>query len=272
MEEKNPQVSVLMSAYNEERYVGAAIESILGQTYRDFELIIIDDHSRDATWEIIAGYAGRDPRVKAVRNEKNLGISGALNRGLALARGKYVAKMDADDWSYPDRLEKQIGFMEKNPQVAISGGTMEVCDENLAVLNKRAYNLTDREIRRKIFLYNPFCHPAVVYRTDIAKKVGGYCLIDSTGDYELYFKLGLHGEFANLPDVLLKYRVNRGSISVYKARSQECDTLYVRLKAVFEYGYRMRPVDKLYFAGQLLSMYLIPQRIKVWIFNRLRSS
>ncbi|MFA7208788.1 MAG: glycosyltransferase [Parcubacteria group bacterium] len=272
MDEKKPEVSVLMSAYNEEKYVSAAIESILDQTYRDFELIVIDDCSRDATWKLIAGYAGRDPRVRASRNEKNLGISSTLNKGLALARGKYIVKMDADDWSYPDRLEKQVRFMEKNPQVAISGGTMEVCDEGMVVLNKRPYNLTDREIRRKIFLYNPFCHPAVIYRTDIAKRVGGYCLIDSAGDYELYFKLGLHGEFANLPDVLLKYRVNRGSISVYKARSQERDTLYVRLKAVFEYGYRMRPVDKLYFACQFLSMYLIPQRTKAWIFNRLRSN
>ncbi|MDZ4385471.1 MAG: glycosyltransferase family 2 protein, partial [Candidatus Moranbacteria bacterium] len=82
MDEKNPKVSVLMSAYNEERYVGAAIESILDQTYHDFELIIIDDRSQDATWELISGYAGRDPRVRASRNEKNLGISGALNRGL----------------------------------------------------------------------------------------------------------------------------------------------------------------------------------------------
>jgi len=267
----NPKVSVLMTAYNEEGYINTSIDSILNQTFNDFELIIVDDCSTDKTWEIIQNYAKKDSRVVAIKNEKKLGISGAINKGLEISRGRYIAKMDADDWAYPYRLGKQVDFMEKNPQVVISGGTMEVCDEKLVVKNKRAYNLTDKEIRKNIFFYNPFCHPATIYKADIAKKVGGYCKTKSAIDYELYFKLGMYGEFANLPDILLKYRVNSGSISIYKARGQERDTLYIRAKAVFEYGYKMNFKEKLYFFGQLISMYVIPQKIKIWLFNLLRS-
>jgi hypothetical protein len=115
--------------------------------------------------------------------------------------------------------------------------------------------------------------PVIIYRTHLVKNVGGYnhCLF-IVEDYDFYFKTGLIGKFGNLPDVLCKYRINRYSVSQTKARKQEILTLYVRIKAMIEYGYNMSLIDKLYFAGQLLSMFLIPQRIKIKIFNLIRNS
>lgn len=257
-----------MPAYNAEKYIGEAIESILNQTFKDFEFIIIDDCSTDRTWEIIQGYIKKDSRIIALKNEKNLRISATLNRGIEIAKGKYIARMDADDWSYPDRLQKQYEFMESNLDVGISGGTMEVCDENLIKMGYRKYNLNDYSIRKKIFRYSPFSHPLIIFKTELLKKYNFQYdpILVAAQDYDLYFKIGRISKFGNLDDILIKYRIVGTSISITKARVQEKNTLYIRLKAIFEYGYEMGVGDKIYFIGQFLSMYIIPQKVKIYVF------
>lgn len=268
----NPSISVLMPAYNTEKYVGEAIESVLNQTFKDFEFIIIDDGSTDKTWEIIQEYAKKDNRIVALKNETNLKICKTLNRGIEIAKGKYIARMDADDWSYPDRLERQFVFMESNPNVVISGGTMEVCDESLNVLNRRRYNLTDTEIRKKLFRYSPFCHATTIMKTELVKSVQGYnSELHGAEDYDLYFRLGSYGHFANLADVLYKMRVNTNGICLSDIKKQEYLTLFIRIKSIVEYGYQMGWLDKLYLVGQYISTYLLPPRLKYRLFNLLRS-
>ena len=268
-----PKISVLMPAYNAEKYISEAIESILNQTFSDFELVIIDDCSTDKTWEIIQGYTNKDKRIVTVKNEENLKISHTLNKGFDLAKGKYIARMDADDWSYPDRLQKQFDFMENNPEIGVSGGTMEVCDEELIKKGYRKYNLSDTEIRKKLFRYSPFCHPLVIFKKEILLKNNFYYgpVLANAEDYDLYFKIGSVSKFGNLSDVLIKYRVVGTGTSISKARIQERLTLYIRMKAVFEYGYKMSSVDKMYFVFQFLSMFIIPQKLKIWLFNVLRN-
>ena len=272
METKVPSVSVLMPAHNAEKYISEAIESILNQTFEDFEFIIVDDCSTDRTWEIIQEYAKKDKRIVAVRNEKNLKIALTLNRGMNLVKGKYIARMDSDDWSYPDRLQKQFDFMEANPETGASGGTMEVCTKNLVRKSCREYNLTDLEIRKKIFRYSPFCHPLVMFNAEILKKYNlNYCqFLPIAQDYDLYFRIGNVSKFGNLKDILLKYRVVDTSISISKAKTQENLTLFIRMKAVFEYGYKMNWIDKVYFLGQLFSMFIIPQKTKIFLYQIFR--
>lgn len=266
-----PKISVLMPAYNAEQYIAEAIDSIIDQTFSDFEFIIVDDGSTDRTWEIVQEYANKDDRIVPLRNEKNMNICHALNRGIDAARGKYIARMDADDWSYPDRLEKQYKYMEAHPDIVISGGTMEVCDENLNVLNERRYNLTDEAIRKKLFRYSPFCHATTIYKSDAAKKVHGYnAQLYDAEDYDFYFRLGQSGKFANLTDTLYKMRVNNLGVSLSRLSRQERIALYIRYKAVMEYGYIMTIQDKIYFWAQYLSMFIIPPKVKYWIFNWLR--
>ena len=268
-----PALSVLMPAHNAAGYVAVALDSMLAQTHRDFELIVVDDASSDETWQILSGYAGRDARVRLMRNDRNMKIAHTLNRGIGAARGRYIVRMDADDWSFPDRLAKQLAFMDANPSVVVSGGTIEICDEALEPLNRRRYPRTDREIRERMFFFSPFCHPAIICRTDALRAAGGYNeSLEVAQDYDLYFRMGRLGELANLEDCIHRLRTHPASSSIRRGAMQERNTLYIRLKAVVEYGYEMKRSARVYLALQYLSSFLVPFRVKFWLFNRLRRS
>lgn len=268
-----PKISVIMPVYNAEKYIKDSIDSILSQTFVDFEFIIIDDCSSDTCWKIIQEHTGLDNRIVPIRNDVNLKISKTLNRGINVARGKYICRMDADDWSYPDRLEKQYDFMEKNPDVVISGGTMEICDENMKIIGIRKYNLTDKKIREKLFYYSPFCHGSTICKLDYMKLIKGYNeYLHDAEDYDMYFRICLFGKFANISDIIYRMRTNPKGVSVLKSKRQERLTLYIRIKAVVEYGYEMSLTSKMYLVVQILNMYIMPQKIKIQLFNLLRNS
>jgi glycosyltransferase involved in cell wall biosynthesis len=264
-------VSVVMPAYNAAKYIEEAIESILAQTLKEFELIVVDDGSTDNTREIIEGYARRDPRVRLLVNETNLKLCRTANRGIEAATAPLIARMDADDWSYPNRLELQVRFMSEHPEVVISGGSMDVCDEKLQVINQRHYPLTDKDIRKVMMRYSPFSHPTVIYRTEAIRKAGSYNpQLPFAEDYDMYFRIGRFGKFGNLPQILVKYRSSSSSYFHSKIRQQERATIYTRLKAVEEYGYKMNLVDRMVLALHWLSLYVIPSRLKYALFIRLR--
>lgn len=266
-----PKISVLMPVYNCEKYLDSAIQSILDQTFKDFEFIIVDDFSTDTSFEIIKEYTKQDKRIIVLRNKTHLRTTKTLNKGLRRTKCKYVARMDGDDWSYPDRLQKQFKFMENHPEVGVSGGVIEVCDENLKVINIRKYPLNDIVVRKVMFRYSPFAHPATIWRRDLLQKVGGYDeKIPLSQDYELYFRIGKISQFANLSTVLLKLRTHNNSSSMLRGRAQEQFTLYSRIKAFMEYGYEMNTFDKMYTFLQILSIGFIPPQLKFWLFNLVR--
>ncbi len=265
-----PVVSVLLPAYNAERYLPEALESILAQSFTDFEVVVIDDCSTDGTWKLIQKYAKQDKRVVAVQNQHNLKLSGTLNRAIEVAHGKYLARMDADDWSYPDRLEKQVSFMEKHPAVGICGGSMEVCDQELHVVSVRRYHQTDGEIRSHLFRYSPYSHPLVMYRKDVLEKVGGYRdEFNPAEDYELYFRIGMVAQFANLPDILLKYRVIPKSMTTGGTRKMEEKTIAIRY--LYAKNYKMSLQDLVYTWLHQLTLLFIPSSWKIWAFNKFRN-
>jgi glycosyltransferase involved in cell wall biosynthesis len=260
-----------MSVYNGERYLRESIDSILGQTFKNFELVIIDDGSTDDSWKIIKKYSTKDKRIVTIRNRKNLRTSAALNRGLDIARGKYIVRMDADDWSYPYRLEKQYDYMRKHPKVGVSGGAIEICNERLRVLNKRRYPLSDKAARKIIFRYSPFAHPATIWNKEIMQNAGGYNEnIPLSQDYDLYFRIGKLSKFGNIKDVLLKLRTHDDSSSIVRGKFQEQYAIYSRIKAFLEYQYDMSFSDKLYTFLQMISMVIVPPKVKFRLFNYLR--
>ena len=272
MNKKSSLVSVIMPAHNVEKYIDEAILSILNQSFKDFELIIVNDASNDNTGEIIEGYAKKDSRITCIHNKSQQKMAKSLNIAIQKSKGKYIARMDSDDWAYPNRLKTQVKFLEKNSEVSIVGGSIDICESNLKVINERHYLKTDGEIRANLFRFSPFCHPSIMVRSEHLIQAGcydGYYLV--ADDYDMYFRIGHHGKMANLPDKLMKYRVHYGSISHVKGSRQEFETLFIRLKAVLLYGYKMSFFDKIYFLGQLLSVYLIPYRVKFWIFNKIRA-
>lgn len=192
MKESSVQVSILMSVYNAEATLKAAIESVLKQTYSDFEFIICDDASIDKSLEIIMEYAAIDKRIKVIKNENNIGLGASLNKCLSKAKGHYIARQDADDISMPERLEKTLVYMKTNNYPYVGAGVY-VFDEN-GVWSKRLFpeHITKHIIAQK----NPFFHPTMIFQKQVIESVGGYRVARETRrteDYDLVMRLAGKG-------------------------------------------------------------------------------
>lgn len=207
-----PEVTVLMPVHNGERYVGAAIDSVLAQSMRAFELLIVDDGSTDATADIVAAY--RDGRIRVERFDRNRGLSAALNHGLACAAAPLVARQDADDLSAPTRLERQIAAMRSDADLALLGTQAEAIDEAGNPLKPVDRPLDRVSIEWYGMFDNPFAHTSVMFRRDVIQQLGGF---DATcdpysQDYALWWRVMRRHRVGNLRDRLVTYRVRRGSI------------------------------------------------------------
>jgi glycosyltransferase involved in cell wall biosynthesis len=217
-----PTVSVVMSVFNGERFLAEAIESILNQTFRDFEFIIIDDGSTDETPGILVSYQKADPRV-AVLHQVNKGQVPSLNSGCGLARGRYIARIDADDVALPERLERQIAYLEQNPQIALLGSSISNIDEMGRHLSTWALPTGDKEIKERLFGLQdiPFCHVTLVFRTEAFRAVNGYrTAFAPAEDYDLWLRMAERWQLSNLPEPLVKVRRRAQSLSFRSARQQ----------------------------------------------------
>jgi glycosyltransferase involved in cell wall biosynthesis len=215
-----PLISVLMPAYNCEAYVLEAVSSMLSQSFADFELLVIDDGSTDSTRKLLDSV--HDPRLRLVSNERNIGLIGTLNRGLELATGRYVARMDADDISAPERLEKQVQFLEAHPDVHVLGTMVNLINEQGKVFGAIAgYPKDADEVHR--FLLRECCliHPSVMFRRDTVQAVGGYAAsARHAEDYDLWLRLSDRHKIANLSEKLVSYRMHRNQVSIRNLLTQ----------------------------------------------------
>lgn len=208
-----PQLTVLMSVYNGLPYLPEAVESILGQTYRSFEFLIVDDASTDGSGEVLAKYARQDSRIRILTNEQNGGLGYSLARGLETASTLWIARMDADDVALPERLERQIAFLQEHPETDILGTWAKDVDADGNVLQQRRVPTGHKDIYRHIWT-NPLIHSTVVFRREAILRVGSYLPVRSAPeDYDLWFRCAAAGlRFANLPEVLLNYRFTRAQM------------------------------------------------------------
>lgn len=214
-----PTVSVVMLAYNAERFVREAIASILQQTYTDFELLIIDDGSTDGTSAILQEYARRDVRIHIHTQPDNLGIASGRNLGLKLAQGKYLAVMDADDISLPERLAKQVAYLESHPETGVLGASAIVIDETSQRHEPMDFPASHRLIHWSLCFYDPIVNPVVMFRTELAYAAGGYRPeYPPTEDYDLWARLSTYTRLENLPERLLLLRKHSQNITVTKRR------------------------------------------------------
>lgn len=216
--ENHSLVSVIMPVYNGEQYLKEAIESILSQSYVNFEFIIINDGSQDNTEEIILSYD--DPRIIYIKNSENFKLIKSLNIGFSKAKGKYIARMDADDISLPMRLEKQVIYLEKNPDVGVLGTGVFLKSEKET--SELLYHTDDKSLRFALALYCPFIHPSVVLRKAVLDQLpiifdGNYIHAE---DYELWTRLAQLCKLENLPEFLLEYRIHSGQISFLHTQRQ----------------------------------------------------
>jgi glycosyltransferase involved in cell wall biosynthesis len=206
-----PTVSVVMSVFNGERYLAEAVESILGQNFHDFEFIVINDGSTDRTSVILESYLKIDPRLR-VHHQEHKGLVESLNFGCALARGKYVARTDADDIAIEDRLMRQVDFMEKHPDIGVLGGAVQVIDSTGKALETSVNPAEDKDIKLALLRgHCPFWHPSVLMRTDVFVSTGGYRkIVSGAEDHDLWLRIADHYRLANLETVVLKYAGCRG--------------------------------------------------------------
>ncbi len=206
-------LSVVMSVYNSESFLAEAIESVLGQTFSDFEFVIVDDGSTDRSTEILAAYARRDPRIRLYRQE-NRGVVDALNRGCDLAQGACIARMDADDIALPDRLSRQMGFLAGRPAVALIGGAVDVIDPDGRRMYTLRYPVGEDQIKYGLPLWNCFAHPTIVMRTDAFRVVGGYRkAFLYAEDYDLWLRLAERYDVANLAESILLLRTHGAQVT-----------------------------------------------------------
>lgn len=208
----NPIISIILPAYNAESTIKDSIQSVIDQTYKNWELIIINDGSKDKTESVIQCF--NDDRIIYIKNDSNRGLIFTLNLGIAKSKGKYIARMDADDISFPDRIQKQFLYMENHPETILCGTWCKTFGEGVKSQIKKMYE-TDKEIKDHFLFLIPVIHPTVLIRKSVldTNKIIYDTNYRDAEDYKMWFDLMDFGSFYNLQEVLLNYRISKTQVS-----------------------------------------------------------
>jgi glycosyltransferase involved in cell wall biosynthesis len=223
-----PAVSIVMSVRDGERHLAASLDSVLAQTYPDFELVVIDDASRDSSPQILSAYAARDDRVRVQRQEA-AGLARSLNRGIAHARAPLIARLDADDVALPERLELQLAYLDSHPRVGLVGGAVEYIDESGRQFAAVQYPIADDAIRRAFAETTPFVHSAVTMRREAFDRAGGYRPAFYAEDLDLWLRIGTEWQLANLPQPVVRYRLHGDQLTARGLERQSLSAFGARL-------------------------------------------
>ena len=266
MIESLPLISVLMPTYNCEKYLREAIDSILNQTYQNFEFVIGDDYSTDDSWKIIQTYKERDSRIKSFRNDKNLQQAETRNKlyDFADKRSKYFAIMDNDDISIKSRLEEQVKFLEKkeNKNVGIVGSGILIIDENSKNIGKRDY--LEKITSKDILIKSPIAHPSAMLRKEVIEEIGNYSKkFDVAADFALCCKVFEFYEIKNIQKKLLKYRISKTQQKYTRLKN----TLQLTLKIqwiYFKKYWTFKLIAVMFFEICLL---ILPKKITLFLFK-----
>lgn len=261
----NPAVSVVMAVYEPEaRYLREAVESVLAQTFGDLELIVVEDPSSVSAAEILGDID--DPRLSIHRNEKKLGLAESLNAGIARARAPLIARHDADDVCVPERLARQVAFLNAHPEVDVYGSRITVIDAEGRPFARRLLPLTHDDIAAAMRRYNCISHPSVLMRKSAVERAGGYAG-QPAEDYDLWCRMLAAGSrFENSPEELLRYRFHPGALKFRDIQREVRRTIEIKRRY---FAGRMTAGDRLRLAGEAFLL-LLPARAVLWLFMRLQ--
>lgn len=262
---KNPLVSIVMPAYNAGDFLRASIDSILNQTCKNFEFVIVNDASTDGTSKILNSYRKIDARIKVITNKINLGISRSANIAINEAKGQFIARMDSDDIASLDRIEKQIKFLIKNKNVVAVGGQCELIDKDGIKIGEKLFPTDNKQIKSMIFANVPLQQPTLMVNEKLLPKNFVWYDNDfsSAEELELIFKLFKLGQVRNLEDTVLKYRMHDHNTSFINPKKTFYLTLSTRIKAIFKYGYVPSIGGILTSIAQIIFIALMPSK---WIY------
>lgn len=261
-----PKVSVLMTSYNTDSYIEEAIQSILKQTYTDFELIIVDDASADNSWNIITHYQKQNNKIRCYKNNNNLGISQTRNKLIDLAQWEYIAWLDSDDKAKHSRLKKQTDFLNTHPDHGIVWSWMTLIDNTWKVKWIKKLPVDDREIRKQWYIRNSLNQTGLMIRKSCIEKTGYYNIdMDPAEDYDFYVRAWIHCLLANIPENLTCYRIHLGNTSLKKHKITIQKTLLIRKKMI-KLGYK---IWILWYIAYPMTwcMQFVPPRISLFLFH-----
>lgn len=249
-----------MAVYNQASTVTEAVQSILQQTYPDFELIIINDGSSDDTWPLLQALADKDKRILLINNRRRLGLTRSLNKAIKFANGSYFARMDGDDIAFSQRFAKQITYLQTHPEIYLLGTAVELINDQGKVIGLKSFPSDNATLRRQILSLCPFIHPTWMFKRNSYNE--NFSLAQ---DYELALRILARHQAANLAEPLLQYRVNSPqAISFKHLKKQEYLALKARFHALTQYGYSWLESWKL--IKPCLS-FLVPMSIKLIIYR-----
>jgi glycosyltransferase involved in cell wall biosynthesis len=258
-----PLVSVVMPVWNAEKFLDSAILSVLEQTLADFEFIIIDDASTDKSVEIASKWQAKDKRIIFLRNEEHKGITASINRGLKIAHGRYIARMDADDVCLPSRLAEQVKFLDNNPDVFLAGTFVLEIDENGQEIGRIEKGTNPESIKEKIFYYSPCVHPSIMFRRELITKIGLYDeAYPFCQDQDLYLRMIFSGyAISNVPLFLLRYRRHPGSVDRNR-RLRASISLKIKKAVIKKFGLQVSFSQALFFYAYYMIEAYFPLKLR----------
>lgn len=258
-----------MPAYNAQEFLHNSVQSILAQTYQNWELIAVDDGSNDESYQILKSYARKDHRIKVFRNSVNKGIGETVNLALSKAKGRYIARQDADDISYPQRLEKQLSYLIKNPSVGILGTFMHEVNFAEETITERMVPTTHQRIERAMFTTQAIQNPTVMIDKEKIpfRELWYNGKISPVDELDFFFRLLNTTKFANIPEFLVIYRRHLNNSSLKNIKKTFSLTFRTRLRAIFLYGYRPGLKEFLVHWSQAIVVYTLPNSLLYTLFK-----
>lgn len=270
--QKQPILSVVMPVFNAAFYLKEAIDSILTQTFTDFEFIIIDDASTDASYEILKEYARKDKRIKISRNEKNLKQGATVTLALEKARGEFIARMDADDIAAKNRFEKQLEYLNKHPKTVAVGSQCKLIDKHSRNIGEKLFPTDYNNIYKYIFEFCPMQQPTMMFAvkrlpSDFAFYDHGMSPVE---DIELIFKLFKYGKVENMPNFFLKYRIHDENSSLKNFRKSFYLTFISRMRGVVLHNYRPTLRGLIITFIQFIVVMSLPQSVTFTLYKAIK--
>lgn len=269
---RQPLVSVVMPVYNAGKFLEESIESILSQSYKNFEFIIVDDASTDNSWSILQKYAQRYKRIKIDRNKKRMGVSITVKKAIVQAQGEFIARMDADDIALPNRIEKQIQYLQENPRTVAVGGQCLIINEQKEIIGEKVFPTDFKQIYKYIFHFVPVQQPTLmIARTRLPIDFEYYRDgMNTAEEVELYFKFFKYGKVENLPDYIHLYRLHSHNTSLENVRKTFLLTLLSRILAIIKYEYKPTFTGLIITLAQTVVTLILPNRVTIALYKYLR--
>lgn len=272
MKDKKPLVSIVMPVYDTCRFLSESVKSILSQTYRNFEFIIIDDASEDSSWRIIQEFSRKHKQIKIYRNPQNLGVSETVKKAISLAKGEFLARMDADDIALPQRIEKQIDYLINHKETVAVGGQCLLINKDGNIIGEKTFPTSFSDIYKYIWKFIPVQQPTLMIAGDRLPKQFKYYRdgMDTAEEVELLFKLFQYGKVENLADTVLMYRLHNKNTSLLDIRKTFLLTLLARIRGVLLYGYKPTLSGVAVTLLQSALALLLPRKLTLFLYKKLR--